>query len=146
MKNVYEKVQERLEIIFREFDNIYISFSGGKDSGVMLELVVQYMRKWNIKQRVGVFHMNYEAEYSFTTDYVNRTLENNKDLFDVYNVCVPFKVETVTSMHLSYWRPWDETKKDIWVKDMPENAFTKESFPYNTTNLWDYDFQIKLSL
>lgn len=29
-KNVYELVQERLDFIFREFDNIYISFSGGK--------------------------------------------------------------------------------------------------------------------
>lgn len=28
-KNVYELAQERLDIIFKEFDNIYISFSGG---------------------------------------------------------------------------------------------------------------------
>ena len=44
-KNVYELVQERLDLIFKEFDNIYISFSGGKDSvvysmdGVNLSLV-----------------------------------------------------------------------------------------------------------
>ena len=34
--NVYEALQERLDYIFREFDNIYISFSGGKDSGLLL--------------------------------------------------------------------------------------------------------------
>ena len=28
LKNVYELIQERLEVIFKEFDNIYISFSG----------------------------------------------------------------------------------------------------------------------
>lgn len=28
-KNVYDLAQERLEVIFREFDNIYVSFSGG---------------------------------------------------------------------------------------------------------------------
>lgn len=32
LQNVYEQTQERLGIIFKEFDNIYISFSGGKDS------------------------------------------------------------------------------------------------------------------
>ena len=35
-KNVYELAQERLKVIFNEFDNIYVSFSGGKDSGVLL--------------------------------------------------------------------------------------------------------------
>ena len=29
-KNVYELAQERLKVIFNEFDNIYVSFSGGK--------------------------------------------------------------------------------------------------------------------
>ncbi len=31
-KNVYEALQDRLEYLFQEFENIYISFSGGKDS------------------------------------------------------------------------------------------------------------------
>ena len=39
-KNVYELVQERLRVIFQDFDNIYISFSGGKDSGVLLNLCI----------------------------------------------------------------------------------------------------------
>ena len=29
-KNVYELAQERLDVIFREFDTICVSFSGGK--------------------------------------------------------------------------------------------------------------------
>ena len=37
-RNVYELAQERLKIIFNEFDNIYVSFSGGKDSGVLLNM------------------------------------------------------------------------------------------------------------
>lgn len=32
-KNVYELAQERLKVIFNEFDNIYVSFSGGKIVG-----------------------------------------------------------------------------------------------------------------
>ena len=38
-KNVYELAQERLKVIFNEFDNIYVSFSGGKDSGGTAEYV-----------------------------------------------------------------------------------------------------------
>ena len=37
--NVYDALQKRFEFLFREFDNIYISFSGGKDSGVLLNLL-----------------------------------------------------------------------------------------------------------
>ena len=35
-KNVYEASMERIDFIFKNFERIYISFSGGKDSGVML--------------------------------------------------------------------------------------------------------------
>ena len=38
-KNVYELTQRRLENIFAEFDNIYVSFSGGKDSGVFVHII-----------------------------------------------------------------------------------------------------------
>ena len=47
-KNVYEAANERIDFVFKNFDRIYMSFSGGKDSGVMLNLVVEYMRKNNI--------------------------------------------------------------------------------------------------
>lgn len=43
--NVYEQAQIRLEKIFGHFDNIYVSFSGGKDSGVLLQLCTDYIRK-----------------------------------------------------------------------------------------------------
>jgi len=44
-KNVYELAQERLHIIFKEFDNICVSFSGGKDSGVLLNLCIDYLSR-----------------------------------------------------------------------------------------------------
>ena len=71
-KNVYELAQERLKVIFNEFDNIYVSFSGGKDSGVLLNMCIDYIRKNNLKVRLGVFHMDYEIQYKMTIDYVAR--------------------------------------------------------------------------
>ena len=34
-RSVYEAAQERLKFIFDEFENVYVSFSGGKDSGLI---------------------------------------------------------------------------------------------------------------
>lgn len=48
--NVYEAFQNRMEYIFQEFENIYVSFSGGKDSGLLLNLVLDYMKSHNIKK------------------------------------------------------------------------------------------------
>ncbi len=35
-QNVYEALMDRFKLLFEEFDNIYVSFSGGKDSGLLL--------------------------------------------------------------------------------------------------------------
>ena len=107
-KNVYELAQERLDVIFREFDTICVSFSGGKDSGVLLNLCIDYIRRNRLNRKLCVFHMDYEIQYSMTIDYVDRVLEANKDILEVYRVCVPFRVTTCTSMYQSYWRPWQE--------------------------------------
>ena len=43
-KDVYEVLQERLNYLFTEFDNIYVSFSGGKDSGLLLNLTLDFQK------------------------------------------------------------------------------------------------------
>lgn len=144
--NVYEATMKRLELIFREFDNISVSFSGGKDSGLLLNLCIKYIRDNKLNKRISVLHLDYEAQYELTTNYVDEMLRDNWDILDVYRICVPFKVTTSTSMHQTYWRPWDEEKQDIWVRPLPENAFTKENFPFYNENMWDYDFQQRFSL
>ncbi|MDR2474270.1 MAG: DUF3440 domain-containing protein [Bacteroidales bacterium] len=138
---VYEATQKRIDIIFSDFDNIYVSFSGGKDSGVLLNLCMDYVRRNKLKRKIGVFHIDYEAQYQMSSEYVTRILRANSDILKVYRICVPFKVPTCTSMFQSYWRPWDEDKSDIWVSPMPKNAYTKDDFPFFSYEMWDYEFQ-----
>ena len=43
--NVFESAQERIAYCLREFDYVYVSFSGGKDSGVLLEMTADEAAK-----------------------------------------------------------------------------------------------------
>lgn len=139
--NVYEQALIRLEKIFTHFDNVYISFSGGKDSGMLLHMCVDYIRKFCPERKLGVYHMDYEVQYGETVRYVDQVLAGNRDILEIYRVCVPFKVPTCTSMFQQYWRPWEEEKKDCWVREMPEGAYTRKDFPFFSRRMWDYDFQ-----
>ena len=51
-KNVLEATKERIQIIFKEFERVYVSFSAGKDSTVMLHLVAEEAKKLN--RRFGI--------------------------------------------------------------------------------------------
>ena len=143
--NVYDLAMERFKFIFDEFDHVYISFSGGKDSGVMLNLAIKYIKENNLNRKITLMHLDYEAQYEATTEYVKIIENKYADILNVVHVCVPFKVTTCTSMFESYWRPWEESKKDIWVRDLPNNAMTKNDFDFYNENMWDYEFQEKLS-
>ena len=72
-ENVYEAAQKRLSYIFENFDNVYVSFSGGKDSGVLLNMAAEFVRKNKPSAKLSVYHMDYEAQYDQTTDYVLET-------------------------------------------------------------------------
>ena len=59
--NVFDALQKRFALLFQEFKNIYISFSGGKDSGVLLNLLLDYRNKYASDRVIGVFHHNMTA-------------------------------------------------------------------------------------
>lgn len=137
--NVFDAATQRIEACFDEFDYCYVSFSGGKDSGVLLELVARVAKERG--KRWGIFHMDYEAQYQLTTSYVLETMQRYADVADIYHVCVPFMVTTCTSMYQSFWRPWGEDVRHLWVREMPAGAMTSADFPFFSDDLWDYDFQ-----
>lgn len=122
-QNVYEALQRRLQFIFEEFDNVYLSFSGGKDSGLLLNLVMDYRRKHYPWKTLGIFHQDFEAQYTVTTEYVERTMERYKDEAELYWVCLPMATRTALGSYEMYWYPWDNTKRELWVRDMPDKDY-----------------------
>ena len=135
--NVYEALQDRLKFIFEEFEEIYVSFSGGKDSGLLLNLVLDYKRKYYPDRKIGVFHQDFEAQYRQTTEYVERTFERIKDEVEPYWVCLPMATKTSVSSYEMYWYPWDDEKEDLWVRSMPEHEYVI-NLNHNPFSLYKY--------
>lgn len=121
--NVYEATQQRLRLIFEEFDNIYVSFSGGKDSSLLLNLTLDFQRKYYPEKKIGVFHQDFEAQYTVTTEFIERTFERIKDEVEPYWVCLPMATRTALSNYQMYWYPWDDTKEEAWVRPMPQHEY-----------------------
>ena len=122
-QNVYEAFQERLRFIFEEFDNIYVSFSGGKDSGLLLNLVLDYQKKYAPEKKIGVFHQDFEAQYTVTTEYIERTFKRIEKDVEPYWVCLPMATRTALSSYEMFWYPWDDKKQEAWVRPMPKHDY-----------------------
>ncbi|CEQ29805.1 Predicted phosphoadenosine phosphosulfate sulfotransferase [[Clostridium] sordellii] len=121
--NVYEALQQRLNLIFQEFENIFISFSGGKDSALLLHLVMDYKKRNNLSNKIGVFHQDFEAQYQVTTEFVEKIFEKYISDIEPYWVCLPMAVRTSLSNYQLYWYPWDDKNKDIWVRNIPDKPY-----------------------
>ena len=122
-KNVFDALQERLKFIFEEFDNIYVSFSGGKDSGLLLNLVLDYQKKYAPEKKIGVFHQDFEAQYTVTTEYIERTFKRIEKDVEPYWVCLPMATRTALSSYEMFWYPWDDKKQEAWVRPMPKHDY-----------------------
>ena len=135
--NVYEALQNRFDFIFREFDNIYVSFSGGKDSGLLLHLIMDYMQRNKIRKRIGVFHQDFEAQYELTTEYVEKIFEMYLPRIEPFWVCLPMAVRTAMSNYQMYWYQIHANRKTICLLGMRAdesltryNGFLNKKYAY----------------
>ncbi|NBN62757.1 DUF3440 domain-containing protein [Pannonibacter tanglangensis] len=143
-QSVLEAANARLDRVFQDFDNVIVAFSGGKDSGVLLNLALAAGDRHG--RQIGVFHFDYEAQYQATTDYVDATYASLRGRIDPLRCCVPVLCPTATSMHETHWRPWDPDKREIWVRPLPEDHLGPDAFDFLTDTMSDYAFQERIAL
>ena len=121
-QNVLDAARERIAYAFDVFERIYVSFSGGKDSSVMLHLVMQEAIKRD--RIVGVLIVDLEAQYSATIEHIHEMIAMYKSHMDLHWVCVPLKLRNAVTNYEPQWMAWQPEKKDIWVRDIPKEATT----------------------
>lgn len=143
---MYEAARERLEYIFAEFDNICIAFSGGKDSGLLYNLVLQYMQDNHIDRSIGLMHQDFEAEYKATAEYVEKVFTTAPEWVEKYWLCLPMQVRNAMSQTDPWWYPWAPEARDIWVRDMPEYPYVISEAPWFDRRLLDHETQNRFGM
>jgi len=129
--NVFDAAEQRLKVIFDNFDNVLVAFSCGKDSGVLLSMAYKYAKEHNCMDKLAFYYEDYEACYSSTNEYAQRVFDN-LDVARKYWLCLPISAACSVSMYEPRWIPWDDDKKDIWVRKMPTGDYVinAENCPY----------------
>lgn len=126
-KNVYEAAVERFDYIYTNFERVCVSFSNGKDSGVLLNLAIEAARRHG-KLPVNALYIDFEAQYAKAIEFTHRMFSRPE--VTGWWVCLPIHLRNAVSQILPYWVCWDKEKRDAWVREYPENehVITDESF------------------
>tara|TARA_R110002153_G_scaffold115411_1_gene258583 strand:- start:2953 stop:4134 length:1182 start_codon:yes stop_codon:yes gene_type:complete len=121
-QNVYDAALERIEYLYNNYDDVVVSFSGGKDSTAMLLCCIDVARKLD-RLPVKAFFYDEEAIHPPTIDYVRRVAQSDEVDLDWY--CLPIQHRNACSNTQPFWHCWNPDEKDIWVRELPEEAITE---------------------
>ena len=124
--NVLEAAQQRVAWTFDHFERIYVSFSAGKDSTVMLHLVMAEAIKRN--RKVGVMLVDLEGQYAITIRHAQECFAMYADHIERYWLCLPIALRNAVSVYEPKWLCWDPEKEDAWIRPIPPGAISDHSF------------------
>jgi predicted phosphoadenosine phosphosulfate sulfurtransferase len=127
--SVLDAARQRIANAFDSCERVYLSFSAGKDSTVMLHLVAQEARKRG--RKFGVLLIDLEAQYTLTIEHATRMREMYLDITEWYWVCLPIGLRNAVSVFEPKWECWSPDKKKMWVRQPPSWAITD-------TKTWDW--------
>jgi predicted phosphoadenosine phosphosulfate sulfurtransferase len=124
--DVLSAAQSRIEWTFDRFDRVYISFSAGKDSTVMLHLVMAEAKKRG--RKVGCFFLDWECQIGHTIDFAKQMFAQYAELIEPYWIALPIKTWNACSQFEPEWTAWAQDKKDLWVRQPSHESITDHSF------------------
>lgn len=138
--NVYDAAKKRIEYIFSEFEDVYLSFSGGKDSGVTFNLLADYCKAND--RKFSVLFVDMEGAYQNTVKFVKELIDEHREVIkDIHWVCLPFYGDNASSNIEPIWHFWDTKKQEKWIREMP-----KEDYVINIDNYQEVFGDIDLNL
>ena len=134
--NVVEAAKQRIIETFKRKKVVWLSFSGGKDSLTLANIVFNLIEEGKIdKKWLRVCFIDEEAMYEDVIDIVKEWRIKFMQIgvpFEWY--CLPVKhfncLNTMTDEETFIC--WDPAKKDIWVREMPDFAIKDDDWliPY----------------
>lgn len=126
--DVLTAARERIAFTFDKFEKVYVSFSGGKDSSVMLHLVMAEAIKRN--RKVGVLVIDLEAQYKATITHIEEMAAHYAEHLDLHWVCVPLLLRNAVTHFEPRWICWDPKNEAIWVRELPKQAKVAADYPW----------------
>lgn len=120
--------RNRISETFDNVERVYLAFSGGKDSSVMFHLVMEEAMKRNVK--VGVMFIDFEAQYADTIKHVHEMFDMYRDHIEQHWICIPMLLRNAVTNYEPRWTCWDETKRDVWIRQKPEGCTTEVDYPF----------------
>lgn len=124
--DVLTAAKQRISKVFDDFPRIYVSFSGGKDSTVMLHLVMEEAIKRG--RKVGLLCVDLEGMYKLTIDHIQEMCDLYADNIEPYWVCLPISLRNSVSVFEPKWICWEPGKENDWIRQPPDMAITDEKF------------------
>jgi len=120
--NVYDAAIMRIRFILNTFPRVYVSFSGGKDSGVMTHMVLNEARKFN--RKVGLLFVDLEGQYRLTIEYIEYIYSQYSDVIEPYWISLPLSLRNAVSQFQPQWKCWDANSKELWIRDIPKQSIS----------------------
>lgn len=124
--DVLTAAKQRIAWTFEHFPKISVSFSAGKDSTVMLHLVMDEAVRLN--RKVALLLIDLEGQYKLTIDHALQCIEMYKANLEIYWCCLPIHLRNAVSVYEPHWLCWDPDKREAWIREPPEVAITDEAF------------------
>jgi predicted phosphoadenosine phosphosulfate sulfurtransferase len=116
--DVLEAARQRIAWTFDNFDNIYVAYSGGKDSTVMLYLTEMEAR---LRERTfSVLVVDLEGNYQLTLQHMQQQLGRLAGIAHIYWVCLPLVLRNAMSVFEPRWLCWDPAARDAWIQQPPD--------------------------
>jgi len=132
--DVLTAARERISWTFDNFKRISISFSAGKDSTVMLHLVMDEAIKRG--RKVGILFIDLEGQYKLTIDHARECLKMYEEHSEQFWVCLPIHLRNAVSVYQPHWTCWDDDVVESWVRELPQEAIHDQSFfPFFAKNM-----------
>lgn len=118
--NVYDAAVERIKWTFDKFERVYLSFSAGKDSTVMMHLACKEARARGVK--LGILIVDLEGQYKLTIDHAEKMFKEYEDCIELHWVCLPIALRNAVSVYEPKWTCWDDDRKKDWIRSLPDGA------------------------